>query len=123
MSSALCQSYGGGQFLMSEVPLYLVKRVGAAGLDKPFDLLVWHHLRHRKVMEYRGTSLMRKRPPLGPYMRAIPRALWWSCGRQVVGLIAASIYDKHSVGPSIRLICTRCCFRMTNVIQMCSNFH
>ena len=27
---------------------------------------------------YRGTSLIRKRPPLGPYNRAMPRALWWS---------------------------------------------
>ena len=27
---------------------------------------------------YRGTSLMRNRCPLGPYSRAMPRALWWS---------------------------------------------
>ena len=26
---------------------------------------------------YRGTSLIRKRPPPGPYSRAMPRALWW----------------------------------------------
>ena len=38
-------------------------------------------------------------------------------------LIAASIYDKYSVGPSILPIGTRCCFTMTNLIQMCSNFH
>ena len=25
---------------------------------------------------YRGTSLIRNRPPLGPYSRALPRALW-----------------------------------------------
>ena len=29
---------------------------------------------------YRGTSLIRKRLPLGPYSRPIPRALWWSMG-------------------------------------------
>jgi len=29
---------------------------------------------------YRGTSLTRKRTPLGPYRRPMPRALWWSCG-------------------------------------------
>ena len=32
-------------------------------------------------------------------------------------LIAASIYDQHSVGPSILSICTRCCFTMTDMIQ------
>ena len=42
---------------------------------------------------------------------------------QVGNLIAASIYDKYSVGPSIRPICTRCCFTITNMIQVCSNFH
>ena len=35
----------------------------------------------------------------------------------------ASIYDKYSVGPSSRPICTKCCFTMTNIIQVCSNFH
>ena len=38
-------------------------------------------------------------------------------------LTAASIYDKHSVGLSIRPICTRCCFTMTKKIQVCSNLH
>jgi len=38
-------------------------------------------------------------------------------------LIAVSVYDKHSVGPSIRTICTRCCFTMTDMIQVCSSFH
>jgi len=27
---------------------------------------------------YRSTSLIRKRLPLGPYGRPMPRALWWS---------------------------------------------
>ena len=30
------------------------------------------------VSLYRVTSLIRKRLPLGPYSRALPRALWWS---------------------------------------------
>jgi len=34
--------------------------------------------------------------------------------------IAVSIY---SVGPSIRPICTRCCFTITNIIQARDNFH
>ena len=36
-------------------------------------------------------------------------------------MIAASVYDKDSVGPSIRPGCTRCCFTMTNTIQVCNN--
>jgi hypothetical protein len=27
---------------------------------------------------YRSTSLIRKRTPLGPYSRTMPRGLWWS---------------------------------------------
>ena len=38
-------------------------------------------------------------------------------------LIAASVYDEYPGGPSIRPICTRCCFTMTSMIQVCSNFH
>ena len=37
--------------------------------------------------------------------------------------IAVSIYDKYSVGPSIRPLCTRCGFTMTNASQVCSSFH
>ena len=37
-------------------------------------------------------------------------------------LIAASIYDEYSAGPSIRSICTRYHFTMTHVIQVCCNF-
>ena len=29
---------------------------------------------------YRGTLLIRNRPPLGPYGRTMPRALWWPEG-------------------------------------------
>jgi len=29
---------------------------------------------------YRGTSLIRNRPPLRPYCMAMSRALWWSEG-------------------------------------------
>jgi hypothetical protein len=36
-------------------------------------------------------------------------------------LIAAGVYVKYSVGPSIRPICTRCCFTMTYIIQVCSH--
>ena len=29
-------------------------------------------------ISYMGTSLIRKRLPLGPYSGAVPRSLWWS---------------------------------------------
>ena len=32
------------------------------------------------VLRYRGTSLIRKRLPLGPYRRPTPRVLWGSQG-------------------------------------------
>ena len=37
--------------------------------------------------------------------------------------IAANIHDKYSVAPSIRSLCTRCCYTMTNMIQVCRKFH
>ena len=36
-------------------------------------------------------------------------------------LIAANIYDKYSIGPSNRPICTRRCFTMTSLIQVCGH--
>ena len=36
---------------------------------------------------YRGTSLIRNRPPLGPCSRATPRALWKSLGGGVVSYV------------------------------------
>jgi hypothetical protein len=38
-------------------------------------------------------------------------------------LIAASIYNRYSQGPSIRSIHTIWCFTMIHMIQMCSVFH
>ena len=35
-------------------------------------------LRKEEVLAYLGTSLRRNHPPLGPYSRTMPRALW--CG-------------------------------------------
>ena len=32
------------------------------------------------AISYRGASLIRNRPPLGPYSRPMPRALCWSWG-------------------------------------------
>jgi len=33
-----------------------------------------------KILHYRGTSLIRKRLPLGPYSGRMPRGLGWSYG-------------------------------------------
>jgi len=33
---------------------------------------------------YRGTSLIRNTPLLGPYSRTIPRVLWWCQGGEAV---------------------------------------
>ena len=40
-----------------------------------------------------------------------------------LNLTAANIHDQYSVSPSVRSICTRCCFTVTNMIRACSNFH
>ena len=32
------------------------------------------------IARYRGTSLIRNSPLLGPYSRNIPRVIWWSLG-------------------------------------------
>ena len=60
---------------------------GACGVQDvkgvPCVLLhVYFNITHRTLLDYespyRGTSLMRKRTPLGPYSRTMPRGLWWS---------------------------------------------
>ena len=43
--------------------------------------------------------------------------------RERPNLTAASTHGIYSVDPSIRPICTRCCFTMTHMIQVCGNFH
>ena len=35
-------------------------------------------LKNEPASDYRGTSLIRKRLPLGPYSRHVTRTLWWS---------------------------------------------
>jgi len=49
------------------------------------------------------------------------RILPWRSPAASRDLLAASIYDKCSVGPSVRPIWTRYCFTMTNMIKVCSN--
>ena len=47
------------------------------------DLRVQGYLAHKRQpppRTYRGTSIIRKRTPLGPYSRTMPRLLWRSWG-------------------------------------------
>jgi len=56
---------------MSEVPLY----AGAYNLlGVKYAPLATEGI----AIPYRGTSLIRKRTPLGPYHRPMPRVLGWS---------------------------------------------
>ena len=57
-----------GVFFMGEVPLGFSGREGTLR-----DLI-----RRETVYPYRGTSLIRKRLPVGPCSSPMPRALWWS---------------------------------------------
>ena len=45
-------------------------------------------LLHFNRVAYRGTSLIRTPPPLGPYDTLMPRALWWSQTREGVLLMS-----------------------------------
>ena len=65
---------------------------------------------------WRGVHADRRRSRV----RARRARLWFSPPSE---LIAASIYDKYSVGLSFQAICTRWCFAMTNMIQVCSDFY
>ena len=70
MPRVLGGSYGGGRFLMSEVPLW-VKRLTGCGLLR------------LDVELHKVTSLIRKRFSAGPYSQRMSRAVWWSWGRDV----------------------------------------
>jgi len=66
---------------MSEVPLYTLRPVLPSVKALPQPRRGYMHaavMVSIKVSLYRGTSLIRNSAPLGPYSRAMPRALWWS---------------------------------------------
>ena len=66
---------GGWAFLMGEVPLYILEVAMGVVFD-PWQVVG----PPRFALWYRGTSLIRNRPPLGPYSRPMPRAQKWSYG-------------------------------------------
>ena len=49
--------------------------------------------------------------------------LFLEAGDAVGGLIAAIIWDKYSVCPAIRHVCTRCCSKLPHMIHMCGNLY
>jgi len=68
---------------MSEVPLYYLDGLFEAGFVRGVGGLRGSCLQARRLSTamrlpilYRGTSLTRKRTPLGPYSRSMSRALW-----------------------------------------------
>jgi len=56
---------------------------------------VHHGNRHHEI-KYRGTSLMRNCPPLGPYSRTMPRALRWSWGGWLFPMSEVPLYSMPS---------------------------
>ena len=68
---------------MGEVPLYVTADVRGSPLclaDFPMPPPAQDPGAYRllRISHYMGTSLIRKRLPLGPYRRAMPRVLRWS---------------------------------------------
>ena len=53
--------------------------------------------RHTNI--YRGISLIRIRAPLGPYIRIMPRALWWPYGGGLLLMSEAPLYRGPHYGP------------------------
>ena len=65
------------------MPLFFASEVKRRFLR--FSLVIWSGVRRSPPIHedapldgYRGTSLIRNSPPLEPYCRTMPRALWWS---------------------------------------------
>ena len=48
------------------------------------------------VVLYRGTSLTRKRAPLGPYSRTMPRALWRSWGGWLFVMSEVPLHARYA---------------------------
>ena len=74
---------------MFEVPLYCIARGGQPAACGCASQVGLGHLRL-----YRGTSLVRKRSPLGPYCRPMPRDLWWSCGGVLFLMREVPLYSR-----------------------------
>ena len=80
MLRALWWSWGGGRFLP---PRPLLGSALPAFLKVMSLIAVMFNIQLTFAgsrLVYRGTSLSRNSPPIEPYSRTVPRALWWSYG-------------------------------------------
>ena len=124
------------QIVSSEIKFSAFKSKHSAGLDRASNAALeeyWMHgfhprspppPPHRILARFDSESFARQLP--GHCHRRAntrTRVLHTWTHDPTLDLISECIYDKCSVGPSIRPICTRCCFAMTNMIRVCSNFH
>jgi len=82
MPRALWWSYRGGRFLMIGVALRLAAVLDVTNIFSEVDRkeLLQGYLDHKRSC-YRGTSLRRKRTPLGPYRRPVLGGWAFSYGR------------------------------------------
>ena len=60
--------------------------------------------RNYQILSYRGTSLIRKRPPLGPYSRTMPRNIWGSYGGGRFLMSEVLLYLFHQEPPPPRTL-------------------
>jgi len=75
---------------MSEVPLYTGFRPHASPCPPPPPP-------GAAAGHYRGTSLIRKRPPVGPCSRTMPRAVWWPQGAPVSHELGTPVHQNKRV--------------------------
>jgi len=101
---------------MSEVPVYWSARLrlveGERGTasgtawDRPASgeraWGCWDFPRKGQETGYRGISLIRNTPLLGPYSRTIPRVLWWSFGGGLFLMSEVPLYG--GIGSSLKVL-------------------
>ena len=72
------------------------------GIDNPQEVPPTPHTLNPEFPEpYRGTSLIRNRPTLGPYSRPMPGALWLSQGCWRFLMSEATLYRAGGRVPSV----------------------
>ena len=94
--------------------------VDSPPLSRPPPPPLLHHLMLR-VLPWTVSALWYA--PSAVHMRKINEIRDSTTHMLTLNVIAVSIYDRYSVGPSIRPTCTKCCPTITNMIQVCSGFH
>ena len=52
---------------------------------------------HQRQDPYRGASLIKNNPSLGPYSRLKPWAIWWTLGEGLFLMNEVTLYMLHQV--------------------------